>query len=109
MFTATACLFWWTLLRGRFGRSGYGIAVLFVFATALHSGGLGALAALSTRPWYETYSHRAPTGSNPLGDQQLAGLIMWVPTCALLTVIGLALFAAWLGESERRRRIGGLG
>ena len=27
---------------------------------------------------------------------------MWVPACAVYIVAGLALFAAWLRESERR-------
>jgi hypothetical protein len=27
---------------------------------------------------------------------------MWVPAGVLFIVLGLALFAAWLGESERR-------
>jgi cytochrome c oxidase assembly factor CtaG len=38
----------------------------------------------------------------PLEDQQLAGLIMWIPFGVVLTILALALFAAWLGESERR-------
>ena len=41
-----------------------------------------------------------------LADQQLAGLIMWVPSGVIFIVIGLALTAAWLGESERRVRLG---
>lgn len=41
-------------------------------------------------------------GLDPLEDQQLAGLIMWVPTGVIFVVLGLAFFAAWLGYSERR-------
>jgi cytochrome c oxidase assembly factor CtaG len=37
-----------------------------------------------------------------LQDQQIGGLIMWVPACTVYVVAGLALFAAWLRESERR-------
>jgi hypothetical protein len=32
----TACLFWWALIHGRYERVGYGAAVVFVFATAVH-------------------------------------------------------------------------
>jgi cytochrome c oxidase assembly factor CtaG len=39
---------------------------------------------------------------DPIADQQLAGVLMWVPFGAVFVVIGLALFAAWLGEAERR-------
>jgi len=40
----------------------------------------------------------------PLADQQVGGLLMWIPAGALLLVFGLALVAAWVGESERRVR-----
>ncbi len=102
-FLATAALFWWAILHGRYGRLGYGAAVLFVFTTGLHSGALGALLAVAPSLWYPIYAQRgAPWGISPLEDQQLAGLIMWVPAGAIFLVVGLALFAAWLGESERR-------
>ena len=42
-FFLTAALFWWALIHGRYGRLGYGIAVFFVFATALHTTLLGVL------------------------------------------------------------------
>ena len=104
MFTGTACLFWWGLLRGRYGRLGYGAAVFYVFATALHSGGLGALITFATAPIYPLYVHRAGEGVDPLVDQQLAGLIMWIPAGVVLMIFGLALLSAWLGESERRAK-----
>jgi putative membrane protein len=101
-FFGSAALFWWALLHGRYGRSGYPVGVLFVFATALHSGLLGALITFATRTWYPTYDLRAPlVGMEPLEDQQLAGLIMWVPAGVLFLLIALTLFVAWLGEAER--------
>lgn len=104
IFTGTACLFWWGLLRGRYGRLGYGAAVFYVFATAMHSGGLGALITFATAPLYPLYVARAGHHVDPLADQQLAGLIMWIPAGAVLMIFGLALLSAWLGESERRAR-----
>ena len=104
-FTGTAALFWWGLIRGRYGRSGYGVAFLYIFATALHSGGLGALLTFSNRPWYQLYVQRA-NGGDALGDQQLGGIIMWVPAGIVMMLFGLAMFAAWLGEAERRRQRG---
>jgi cytochrome c oxidase assembly factor CtaG len=105
-FTATAALFWWSLMRGRYGRLGYGAALLYIFATAVHSSGLGALLALSEVPWFPLYVSRATAMTDPLLDQQLGGLIMWVPSGVVMMVFGLAMFAAWLGEAERRRRKG---
>ena len=102
-FTLTATLFWWGMVRGRYGRAGYGVAVLYVFLTAVHSSILGALATVADRAWYPTYATRGePWQIDPLADQQLAGLIMWIPSGVIFIVMGLGLLAAWLGESERR-------
>lgn len=96
MFFVSAALFWWAIIQGRYGRVGYGVAVFFVFATAMHTSILGALLVFAKHLWYPSY------GS--LEDQQLAGLIMWIPSGVIFLFAGLALFAAWLGESERRAR-----
>ena len=39
-------------------------------------------------------------GLTPLEDQQLGGLIMWIPAGVLYVIAGLALLAGWLRESE---------
>jgi cytochrome c oxidase assembly factor CtaG len=39
-------------------------------------------------------------------DQQLAGVIMWIPSGVTMTVFALAIFAAWLGHAEQRRQRG---
>ena len=102
-FFLSAALFWWSLIHGRFGRLGYGAAVIYVFATSLHSGILGALLTFAPHLWYPIYQARTSQwGLSPLEDQQLAGLIMWIPAGVLFIVLGLGLFAAWLGEAERR-------
>jgi cytochrome c oxidase assembly factor CtaG len=102
-FLITALLFWFTLIHGRYGRMGYGVAVLYVFTTAVHTSILGALLTFAQNIWYPIYETRtAPWGLSPIEDQQLGGVIMWVPAGVVFIVIGLALFAAWLGESERR-------
>jgi cytochrome c oxidase assembly factor CtaG len=102
-FFGTAALFWWALVHGRYGRLGYGVAVLYVFLTGLHSGVLGALLTFAPRLWYPIYAARAARwGLAPLEDQQLAGLLMWIPAGVVFIVFGLAHFAAWVGVSERR-------
>jgi putative membrane protein len=103
-FFGSAALFWWGIAHGRYGRLGYGAAVFYVFATTVHSGVLGALLTFSPRVWYAPYLHHHPAGLTPLEDQQLAGLLMWVPAGLVLAGSGLALFAAWLRESDRRSR-----
>ncbi len=102
-FFLTAALFWVALLHGRYGRLGYGVGVLYVFFTAMHTQLLGALLTFGSHAWYPTHATRtAAAGGNPLDDQQLAGVLMWVPFGVVFLCIGLALFAAWLGEAERR-------
>lgn len=106
-FLFTGTLFWWGMMHGRYGKAGYGLAVLYVFLTAVHSSILGALMTVAPSLWYPSYG--AATGAwqmDALTDQQLAGLLMWVPSGVVFIVFGLALLAAWLGESERRARLG---
>jgi cytochrome c oxidase assembly factor CtaG len=106
-FLGTAALFWWTIVQGRHGRIGYGAAVVYVFSTMLHSGLLGALFTFAPGTIYPSYARTAPAWNvSPLDDQQLAGLIMWIPFGIVFLVLGLALFAAWMGESDRRLAYG---
>lgn len=102
-FVGTAVLFWWGLVYGRYGRAAYGASVLFVFTTMIHTGLLGALFVLSGTPFYGLYQERAAAaGIDPVVDQQLAGLYMWVPAGVILTLFALALLLAWIADSERR-------
>jgi cytochrome c oxidase assembly factor CtaG len=104
-FLLSAVLFWWAILhRGR-GAMGYGAAVLYLFTTAVHSGLLGALITLAGVVWYPEYLGTTRSwGLTPLEDQQLGGLVMWVPACSLYAVAGLALFTGWLRASGARAR-----
>lgn len=106
-FVLAGSLFWWAMVHGRYGRSGYGLGVLYVFLTAIHSAGLGALLTVAPSVWYPDYAVQAARWNvDALADQQLAGLLMWIPAGVIFIVFGLALIAAWLGEAERRVRLG---
>ena len=102
-FLISALLFWWALIHGPQGVMGYGAAVLYVFTTSLHSGLLGALITFAVALWYPSYAGLTESwGLTPLEDQQLGGLIMWVPAGVVYIIAGLALFAGWVRESELR-------
>jgi putative membrane protein len=102
-FLGTALLFWWTLLNGRSGRIASGMAVLYVFTTAVHTSILGGLMTFADSLWYPIYQGRtAAWHLTALQDQQLGGLIMWIPAGTVFTALGLWLLAAWIRESERR-------
>lgn len=106
-FLLAAALFWWGMINGRYGKIGYGAGVVYVFLTAVHSSVLGALMTIAPSPWYPAYlGAGAAWRIDALADQQIAGLLMWIPSGVIFIVLGLALLAAWLGESERRARLG---
>jgi putative membrane protein len=102
-FFISALLFWWALIYGRHKIMSYGAAVLYVFSTAMHSGLLGALLTFTSNLWYPAYREFTATwGLTPMEDQQLGGLIMWIPAGFVYVIAGLILFAAWLRASERK-------
>jgi putative membrane protein len=99
-FFGSALIFWWSLFYAR-GPEDYGASVLYLFTTAVHTSILGALLTFAPRVWYPAYAQSSlPWGLNPLSDQQIGGLIMWVPAGLVYVAAGLALLAAWLRESE---------
>jgi len=53
---------------------------------------------------YAPYLIAHPSGVTPLEDQQLAGLLMWVPAGVAFVAGALVLFAAWLRQSDRMTR-----
>ena len=104
-FLFSALLFWWAVIHGRQRALGFGFAVLYMFTTALHSGLLGALLTFANSVWYPGYAERTTAwGLTPLEDQQIGGLIMWIPAGLVYIAAALALFAGWLRESEARAR-----
>ena len=102
-FLLSALLFWWALIHGPRGPMGYGAGVLYLFTTSIHSGALGALLTIAGSVWYPSYiGLTASWGLTPLEDQQLGGLIMWIPAGLVYVIAGLALFAGWLREADVR-------
>jgi putative membrane protein len=97
-FFATALVFWWACIGAAAARRGSGAGVLYVFTTMVHTGALGALLGFSRTAWYA--NDAVGWGWTPLADQQLGGLIMWVPAGAVYLAVGLALFARWLGAAR---------
>ncbi len=99
-FLLSALLFWWALLYAH-GRKAYGAAVLYIFTTAVHTGILGALLTFATHIWYPAYRTTTEAwGLTPLEDQQIGGLVMWVPASLVYLAAGLILFANWMKESD---------
>jgi putative membrane protein len=96
-FLFSALLFWWAVL-GRHGvHNSRGAAIVYLFTTMMHTGALGALFTMSEQVWYPMYGSRAQAfGLTALEDQQLGGLIMWIPGGLAYVAAGLVLCARWL-------------
>jgi putative membrane protein len=88
-FFASALLFWWAAV-GRVAARKPGLALALLFTTMLHTGALGALLTFARSAWY-AYEATLAYGLSPLDDQQLGGLIMWVPGGAAYLAAGLML------------------
>jgi putative membrane protein len=96
---ASAMLFWAAVLLASPGR-----AIVALLAVTVQMGLLGALLVFAGQPLYPP--HFATTlafGLEPVADQQLAGLIMWVPASVPYLAVAVLRLAAWLRLSEARR------
>lgn len=100
-FLATALLFWWTVLGADPRSRRDGVALASLFTTMMHTGALGALLTFAPTAWYPIYAAAGGAfGLSPVEDQQLGGLIMWVPGSLAYLVAGLVLAARLLGRKD---------
>jgi putative membrane protein len=102
LFIGLALLTWWPVFGclPEFPRLPHGAQVVYLFFESLPPTVLGAIISLAQVPLYPTY-WEAPRvfGLSPLADQQLGGLIMWIPgALAYFTVLSVVFFL-WM---ERR-------
>ena len=104
-FLGTALLFWWSILEAHHARGNEGAAIVSLFLTGIHTTLLGALLALSDQPVYHAYSNASssPFGLSAIDDQQLGGLIMWVPGGIVYVAAALYLLLRWIQQSGVRR------
>ena len=88
LFLLTAGLFWWAVFKG--SRHNTPWALLALLFTIMHTGFLGALLTFASEPLYGE--------ARNLGDQQLAGLIMWVGGAVTYLTA-----AAWVGNNWQKQ------
>ena len=95
--------FWQTILQaGRVGAGGTGRALLALVATTGHTGLLGALLTFAPTPFYPLQAGGATGwGLSPLEDQQLAGMLMWVPGSLAYLATGVALVLRQVRAGDR--------
>jgi cytochrome c oxidase assembly factor CtaG len=103
-FLVTALMFWSIVIEpsGR-RRLDYGPTLVFVTTAAILSGLPGALITLAPRPLYPAHAAGAAAwGLTLLQDQQLAGLVMWIPGGFVFLGAVAFVFVKWLEQGDRR-------
>ena len=89
-------------------RMSYGLSMLSVFVASLVGTAWGGLLTFSTSRWFPLHAERATAaGIDWLADQQLAGLIMWLPTGIVFISVTVWLGSTWLRTVDARA--GGVG
>jgi putative membrane protein len=101
-FFVASCLFWRVLVdpvsRLSMNRAA---GVIYLFTTSLHATLLGVFMALAPTPWYADYVGRTEAFRlTALQDQQLAGLIMWMPACAIYAIVAAWIFAILIRSAD---------
>lgn len=103
-FLAAGLWFWmaaWQRIREP--AVGAGAGVIALVSMMMVMGFTGALLTFAPRLLYPVYAIRAPqVGLDPLIDQQLAGLLMWVPSC--LPYLAGGLWLIWRGMAHAQQR-----
>jgi putative membrane protein len=94
-FFGSALLFWHAMHR--IGRSRYGAATGYLFLTSVHTNFLGALLTLSP---HVLYPAAGGFGMSPLEDQQLGGIIMWMPGGVAYAVAAFIMAGRWISRSR---------
>lgn len=105
MFFFTALLYWWPVIHPGGGRRrlSYAMAIPYLLPPFLEGMLIGALITFADQPVFTTYT-LVPrvSGLSVLDDQQLGGLIMWVPGGMLFLIPLITLLALALQHEERR-------
>ena len=113
MFIGTATMMWWPVVNPvpELARMPGPVQILYLFAIGLPASVVSAFIALSEDVVYPFYG-RAPRVMEltALEDQQLGGMIMWVPGMILLWAAITVVFFRWARREDReeaaeRRRL----
>jgi putative membrane protein len=103
MFMVTATLMWWPVMSPvpEVPRLSHGLGMLYLFLVGIPMQLVAALITLSDTLLYPWYAAASRTwGLSPMDDQQLGGLIMWVPGNLWIFLAIGAVFFQWARESQ---------
>ena len=99
-------LFWWLMLAPREAQGasalGYGMRWIILTAVAMPQIALGAYIALSAKPLFDIYATCGRAWAiNPMLDQQIGGLLTWIPA-AMMSAVGAIVVLHHVLAEERR-------
>ncbi len=101
-FALAATLFWWNVIEAPPHRPRLEAMprVLYLMAVGALKDGAAALIVFASLPLYSEYAHvERILPWSAMRDQQIGGLVMWVPGTVVMLVAAGATFLAWFGET----------
>ncbi|MDA0270223.1 MAG: cytochrome c oxidase assembly protein [Chloroflexi bacterium] len=105
-FFAISMIFWWNIIDPKPLRSRIplGFRILYFYGAMIPKHILAAMITFSPEPLYETYTRvHLFLPWDALQDQEIAGLLMWVPFGeAINLTVAAILFRVWWRQSERQ-------
>ncbi|GHO89576.1 cytochrome c oxidase assembly protein [Dictyobacter formicarum] len=107
-YIVTGVIYWWPVfspLQEGWPRLSMGGQLLYIFLGGMPTVLLGAGLTFMD-PLYEPYIH-APRawGLSPATDQQLGGLIMWIPANIAYIIVASVFFIRWMQAQDEKQRM----
>jgi putative membrane protein len=103
---AEGLLFWWLILDPRSpanGGLGFGVRMIMLWAVMPPQILLGAYISLNNGVLFEVYNICGRAWAvSPLVDQQIGGLLTWIPASMMSVITALIVLARWMRDSEGR-------
>lgn len=107
-FLAVSLIFWWNIVdpAPRRSRVPMGFRIVYFYGAMVPKHFLAAMITFSSSVFYPTYERvQAFLPGTPLQDQQLAGLLLWVPFGeAINLMVAGTIFAIWWRQSDQQQR-----
>lgn len=102
--TIDGLLFWWLMVgpKKQTRPLGYGARIIMLWVVMLPQMMIGAYIALNKHVIYDVYSVCGRAWPiSPMTDQQIGGLITWIPASMMSVIAMVVVLARWLRENKR--------
>ena len=107
MFISAAVIMWWPVLSplSQAPRASYPMQMLYLFVIPTVPAILGAMITFANSVLYDWYAEAPRVWEiSAHTDQQVGGIIMWVPGGLAFLLTLIVVFLIWSGEEERHTR-----